>query len=388
MYNKKIRTSGRLQKMAQKIQTSVVIGTRPELIKMSPILRRLNDSDTFDLQFIDTGQHYDYEMDSIFCEELNLPQPIFLNVGSSTPGKQTGKALMMIEEHLLEYQPDVVMVAGDTNSTLSGSLAASKLGVPIAHVEAGLRSFDRTMPEEINRVIVDHISRWLFAPTQKAIDNLKAEGIEPEKIIFTHDIHVDVLNDNFKLADEKSNILTENDLDKYVLVTCHRQGNTDDKTNLTGIVTALIELAQKQTVVFPVHPRTDKKLKEFDLYESLAQAPLMKLIRPVGFFDFIKLMGHANCVITDSGGIQKETIILKTPCVTIRENTEWVETLTSDANVLVGTDKEKIITEVSRRSTDEFHQYMQQVENPYGTGETSTVILNEILKSFPDSPKV
>lgn len=368
--------------MDKLLKVSVVIGTRPELIKMSPLLRRLAEFPQVDFQFIDTGQHYDYEMDSIFCEELNLPQPLFLNVGSDTPGKQTGKALIAVEEAVLRYQPDLVMVVGDTNSTLSGALVAAKLQIPIAHIEAGLRSFDRTMPEEINRVIVDHISRWLFVPTEKAIDNLVAEGIDRDKVTFTYDIHVDVLNDNFKLADEKSQILQELGVKKFVLVTCHRPGNTDAVENLSRIVHALVDLAQETTVVFPVHPRTAKKLQEFKLYELLEQQPNTKLIKPVGFFDFLKLMGHADCVITDSGGVQKETLILKTPCITIRENTEWIETIQLNANILVGTDREKIVTEVRKRSRSEFQAFMQQVENPYGSGETSQIILNTILGDF------
>jgi UDP-N-acetylglucosamine 2-epimerase (non-hydrolysing) len=364
------------------IKVSVVIGTRPELIKMSPLLRRLEENPGVDFQFIDTGQHYDYEMDSIFCDELNLPKPIFLNVGSDTPGKQTGRALIAVEAEILRYQPDLVMVVGDTNSTLSGALVAAKLNIPVAHIEAGLRSFDRTMPEEINRVIVDHISRWLFVPTQQASDNLVAEGIDREKVTFTYDIHVDVLNDNFKIADEKSQILNELGVENFVLITCHRPGNTDSHENLANITHALIELAQKTHVIFPVHPRTAKKLHEFELYELLEKEPHIKLIKPVGFFDFLKLMGHADCVITDSGGVQKETLILKTPCVTIRENTEWVETLHLNANVLVGTDREKIVTEVQQRSLPAFRKFMQQLPNPYGSGETSQIILDTILADF------
>jgi len=361
------------------IKISVVIGTRPELIKMSPILRRLAEMPDCEFQFIDTGQHYDYEMDLIFCEELQLPRPIFLDVGSATPGTQTGKAMIAIEEQILNFHPDVIMVAGDTNSTLSGAIVGSKQNIPIAHVEAGLRSFDRSMPEEINRVIVDHISRWLFAPTQQAIDNLLAEGIDRQKIILTYDIHVDVLNDNFKLADEKSTIVDDLNLEKYVLITCHRQGNTDDPLKLAHIVAGLIEAGREISIVFPVHPRTDKKLREFNLYEKLVEAPGIKLIKPVGFFDFLKLMGHAASVITDSGGVQKEAIILQIPCITIRENTEWIETVELGANVLVGTDPTKLVTAIKQRTTDAFQLWMQSVPNPYGEGQTTRIILDQII---------
>lgn len=368
--------------MPSKIKISIIIGTRPELIKISSLLRRLSLSNDFEFQFIDTGQHYDYEMDKIFCEELKLPQPIFLDLGSSTPAHQVGRAMILVEKQLQHFNPDVALVVGDTNSTLSGTLTAIKMNIPVAHLEAGLRSFDRTMPEEMNRIVVDHVSHWLFAPTQQAIDNLVAEGIERNKITFTYDIHVDVLNDHFSLAKENSKILSELNLKKFVLITCHRQSNTDSSENLANIVDALIELANNFTVVFPVHPRTDKKLREFGLYEKLASTSNIKLIKPVGFFDFLNLMGHAACVITDSGGVQKETLILKIPCVTIRENTEWIETIAAGANVLAGTDKSKIVAEVSRMAQPDFHEFMQTVINPYGNGETSQIILNQLASDL------
>ncbi|MCI0511602.1 UDP-N-acetylglucosamine 2-epimerase (non-hydrolyzing) [candidate division KSB1 bacterium] len=368
--------------MQEKIKISLVIGTRPELIKVSPLLRQLEKSTRFDFQFINTGQHYDYEMDLIFCEELALPTPVFLKMGSDAPARQVGKAMLAIEAQLVQFQPDLVLVAGDTNSTLAGALTASKLNIPIAHLEAGLRSFDRSMPEEVNRVIVDHISRWLFVPTEKAITNLIAEGIDAKQITFTYDIHVDVLNDNFSLANQNSNIVEQLQLHDFILITCHRQSNTDDPVKLQNIVTALLTLSQKQDVVFPVHPRTRNKLIELNLFDKLERNSHLKLIKPVGFFDFLKLMGHAACVITDSGGVQKETLILKTPCITIRENTEWIETVRLGANVLVGSDPEKIVAEVQRRATPEFHQFMSQLENPYGNGQTTRLILDTIFNDF------
>lgn len=368
--------------MKKPIKVAVIIGTRPELIKVSPLLRKMQADPAFDFLFIDTGQHYDYEMDSIFCEELNLPQPVLLNIGSATPPSQIGTGLLAIEKHVTAYQPDLAMVVGDTNSTLSGALTASKMNIPIAHVEAGLRSFDRTMPEEVNRVIVDHISRWLFAPTQQSIENLKAEGISGNLITFTHDMHVDVLQDNFELAVERSKIRRELALDNYVLVTCHRQSNTDIRENLANIVSGLKEIADTQTVVFPAHPRTVKKLHDHGLYELLDQHQNIHVIKPLGFFDFLSLMGHARCVITDSGGVQKETLILKTPCVTIRENTEWVETTACNANVLVGTDPGKLVDQVNQRSQADFQEFMQTVVNPYGDGTTSQIILDKICQDM------
>ncbi len=366
--------------MSEKIKISIIVGTRPNLIKVSPLVRKIKEDESIDMQFINTGQHYDYELDEIFIKELNIPKPVFLNVGSGTQGKQTGEALIKIEKELIEFKPDVSVVIGDTNSTLAGALASTKLHIPVAHIEAGLRSFDRKMPEEINRIVVDHISDILFVPTENAVKNLKNEGIGDEKIFFVHDISVDACLQNYEIA-KKSEILKKMNINNnFVLVTLHRQENVDNKENLCNILDALLEISKGKGVVFPIHPRTLKNLKAFGIFEKYSEN--LRFIKPLGYFDFLKLIGSSSCIVTDSGGVQKEALILKTPCVTARTTTEWTETTDMNANVLVGTDKEKIIEEVSRRSSKEFHEFMEKTENPYGDGKTSERILRNI-KNIP-----
>ena len=359
--------------MKNKIKISIIIGTRPNLIKISPLVRKIKEDPDIDLQFINTGQHYDYELDEIFIKELNLPKLVFLNVGSGTQGEQTGNALIKIEKELINFKPKIVIVIGDTNSTLAGALASVKLHIPVAHIEAGLRSFDRKMPEEINRIVVDHISDILFIPTENAIKNLKNEGIPDEKIFFVQDISVDACLRNYEIA-KNSEILKKLEIDDdFVLVTLHRQENVDSKENLCNILDALIEISKNKEVIFPLHPRTLKNLKSFNVFEKYSKN--IRFIKPLGYFDFLKLLASASCVVTDSGGIQKEALILKTPCVTARATTEWIETINTDANVLVGSDKEKLIEEVSKRSSKAFHEFMKKIEHPYGCGKASEQIL-------------
>lgn len=315
-----------------------ITGARPQFIKYAPLskeLRKLHQD-----VLIHTGQHYDYNMNKVFFDELGIPQPDYnLGVGPGTHGYQTGEMLKGIEEVLIKEKPDLVMVYGDTNSTIAGALSAAKLNIKVAHVEAGLRSFDRTMPEEINRVLTDHCSDYLFCPTQTAFDNLKTEGIT-RGVYLTGDVMVDVLTQNREIA-ERSRILDDFGLEskQYLLVTIHRASNTDNRHNLENIVDALCEI--NETIIFPVHPRAEKLLKEYGLYDRLSEK--VKLTQPLGYFELLKLLSHAKKVLTDSGGIQKEAYILKTPCITLRENTEWVETVEDGWNVLVGTDKKKII---------------------------------------------
>ncbi|CEG12289.1 UDP-N-acetylglucosamine 2-epimerase [groundwater metagenome] len=372
--------------MKDKIKISIIVGTRPNLIKISPLLRRIKNDEDVEMQFIDTGQHYDYELDEIFINELNLPKPIFLNVGSGTPGKQTGNAIIRIEDEIIKFQPCIIVVIGDTNSTLAGALTASKLHIPVAHIEAGLRSFDMKMPEEINRIVVDHISDILFAPTENSVKNLKHEGIIDEKIFFTWDMSVDVCLENYEIA-KNSDILKRLNINNkdFVLVTLHRQENADIKENLCSILDALLEIAKTYCVVFPIHPRTLKNLKAFGIFDIYSKN--IDFINPVGYLDFLKLLASASCVVTDSGGVQKEALIIKTPCVTTRTTTEWIETINLGANVIVGTDKEKIIDEVLKRSSKEFHKFMEKIENPYGDGKTSERILKYIKAYFEKNQK-
>ncbi len=315
-----------------------VIGARPQFIKCAPLskeLRKLHRE-----IIIHTGQHYDYEMDKVFFDELGIPKPDYnLGVGSGTHGAQTGKVLEKTEQILMQEKPDLVIVYGDTNSTLAGALAAVKLNIKIGHVEAGLRSFDRTMPEEINRVLTDHCSNYLFCPTQTAVDNLKREGITMG-VYLTGDVMVDALAAN-KDAAERSMILENLGLNskQYLVLTIHRQSNTDNETNLRSIVEACLEIGGD--IVFPVHPRTEKYLKAYGLYDKLKEK--VRLTMPLGYLDFLKLMNHARRILTDSGGIQKEAYILGVPCVTLRDITGWVEAVEDGWNILVGVDKERII---------------------------------------------
>ena len=358
------------------MKLTVCVGTRPQLIKISPLLRRIGEERKVVLQFIDTGQHYDHELNQTFYDELHLPQSTFLKVGSGEPGEQVEKAVISIEKEIQKFKPDTLLVIGDTNSTLAGALAAKKLGIRLGHIESGLRSFDRRMPEEVNRVTVDHMSDMLFAPTENAIQNLKAEGIPEERIIFTYDITVDACRENYELAKSRSDVMKRLGLRKngFLLVTSHRQENVDDEKNLKRLVAALTKL--KMPVIFPMHPRTRKNLKAFGLLEKLEEKCI--LTKPLGYFDFLTLLGNAACVITDSGGVQKEALILKTPCVTIRTTTEWPETISLGGNVLVGLDEEKILAETEKRAAKGFRKTMETIRNPYGDGKTSERILEAL----------
>jgi UDP-GlcNAc3NAcA epimerase len=318
-----------------------VIGARPQFIKYAILAKELRAVHSDIL--IHTGQHYDYNMNKIFFDELGIPAPEYnLGVGSGSHAFQTGEMLKAIENILLKEKPQMVIVYGDTNSTLAGALAATKLHIPVGHVEAGLRSFDKSMPEEVNRILTDHCSDYLFCPTQTAIINLHKEGLT-EGVYLTGDVMVDALN-AYKEVAERSGILDKLQLkDKdYIVVTLHRASNTDVRKNLENIAEALIVLCKEgERVVFPVHPRTVKLLSESELYGRLKDN--VKLVEPMGYFDFLKLLNHSKKVLTDSGGIQKETYILQVPCITIRENTEWVETISEGWNVLAGSDRDKII---------------------------------------------
>jgi UDP-N-acetylglucosamine 2-epimerase (non-hydrolysing) len=318
-----------------------IVGARPQFIKCAPLSRELRKQHQEVL--IHTGQHYDYLMNKVFFDELDIPAPDYnLEVGSGSHGVQTGEMLKKIEAVLTSEKPDLVLVYGDTNSTLAGALAAVKMHIKTAHVEAGLRSFDKTMPEEINRVLADHCSDWLFCPTQTAVDNLGKEGIT-RGVYLTGDVMVDAFLYARERA-ENSDILEKLNLKskQYILATVHRASNTDNKENLENIVNAFCQL--QEAVVFPLHPRTKKQLKFFGLYDKLAQC--VKLIEPLGYLEFTRLLNHASKVLTDSGGVQKEAYIYKVPCITLRDNTEWVETVQDGWNLLVGTDMGKIVAAV------------------------------------------
>lgn len=317
-----------------------IVGNRPQFIKLSPVLKASERYRDLKNIIVHSGQHHDYNMSKVFFDELGIPKPDYdLEVGSGTHGTQTGEILACLDSILLDEKPDCVVVYGDTNTTLAGALATAKMKIKLGHVEAGLRSFDKSMPEEINRVLTDHCSDYLFCPTQTAVDNLKREGIV-RGVYLTGDVMVDALLHNKETA-ERSEILSKLGLEskKYMVATIHRQSNTDCEQSLRSIVDAYSEI--DEIVVFPLHPRTEKFLKEYGLYDRLRGK--VKVTKPLGYLDFLKLLNHAKRVLTDSGGIQKEAYILGVPCITLRDNTEWVETVENGWNVLVGTDKERII---------------------------------------------
>ncbi|MEM1646316.1 MAG: UDP-N-acetylglucosamine 2-epimerase (non-hydrolyzing) [Ignisphaera sp.] len=307
-----------------------VVGARPNFIKLSVVYSALKD--IFDQLIVHTGQHYDYELSRVFFEELAIPEPDYdLNVGSGSHGYQTGEMLKRVEEVLLKENPRVVVVYGDTNSTLAGALASVKLGIPVAHVEAGVRSYEKYMAEEINRVVVDHVSEFLFAPTRKAVENLQREGIV-KGVYFTGDVMLDIfvsVRDKFSVRDEG-----------FILVTVHRAENTDSPERLKAILEALVESGER--VIFPMHPRTRKRIAEYG-FEWFLNAENVEVTKPLGYLKFLDVMSRARVVVTDSGGVQKEAYFMGKPCITLRESTEWVETVESGWNTLAGADKERIL---------------------------------------------
>jgi len=298
---------------------------------------------------IHTGQHFDYNMSGIFFDELQMREPDHhLGINGDSQGAQTGRMLSRIEQVLVAEQPDMVLVFGDTNSTLAGALAAAKLNIPTAHIEAGLRSFDRRMPEEINRVVTDHVSTLLFAPTQTAVRQLHTEGIT-NNVHFTGDVMLDSILANLEKAESKSQILSQLGLSKgnYSLVTVHRSENTVDSHRLTGIVDALTEIAESDLLIWPVHPRTRNALSEFDIISSTNK---IRMLEPLPYLDLLVLQKNARVVLTDSGGIQKEACWFGVPCVTLRDQTEWVETVELGWNQLAGAETHRILEAFGKAS--------------------------------------
>ena len=347
-----------------------IVGARPNFIKLAPLSKELRKE--FEELIIHTGQHYDYELDRIFFDELGIPAPDYhLGVGSGSHGYQTGEMLKRTEEVLTKEQPDLVLVFGDTNTTLAGALAAAKLHLKVGHIEAGLRSFDRRMPEEINRILTDHCSDLLFCPTETAVTNLTNEGIT-RGVYLTGDVMVDALHETVEIAEMHSRILDKLGLKskQYFLATVHRPENTDDVERLRNIADAFCEIGN---LVFPCHPRTEKSLKDFGLWDRLNEHVM--ILKPVGYLDMLVLEKRAKKILTDSGGIQKEAYILKVPCITLRENTEWVETVEDGWNVLLGADEEKFLGAV--------HDFEPQREqrNMFGDGNAARRIAEEIKEA-------
>ena len=340
------------------------------VVIVHPIIRECEKKGLYYF-ILHTGQHYSYNLDKTFFHELELPEAKYnLDVGSGSHAKETGEMLMGIEKVLLKAPPDIILVEGDTNTVLAGALAASKLHIKIGHVEAGLRSYDRAMPEEINKILADYISDYLFAPTEKAKKNLLREGIEEDKIFVTGNTIVDAVYQNLKIAERKVDILNKLNLnpEEYFLVTAHRQENVDIKERLKGILDALESVYREFNflIIYPVHPRTKKRIREFCLEVPKG----VELIEPLGFLEFLQLEANAKLVLTDSGGVQEETCILRVPCVTLRDNTERPETLEVESNVLSGVNQNRILS-----ATEEMLSRGNNWKNPFGDGKAGSVII-------------
>jgi len=366
-----------------------IVGARPQFIKVAPVSRELRKKHQEIL--VHTGQHYDKNMSDIFFEELEIPNPDYnLAIGSGGHGKQTGEMLVRIEEVILSEKPDWVLVYGDTNSTLAGALAASKLHIPVAHVEAGLRSYNRKMPEEINRVLTDHISSILFCPTKNAVQNLIKEGfsnicnngelLSKETsfeqsnpfVVNVGDVMYDSTIYNSKIAQQNSKIIQKLSLNSYILATIHRAENTDSPKRLKSIIEALIEISKDKQIIFPIHPRTSRKIKELGI-EFITKR--ITLIEPVSYLDMLVLEQKALTVITDSGGVQKEAFFFKVPCITLRDETEWIETVEAGWNTLVQAKPDEIVKALARPipgNSSSFH---------YGAGRAAELIISILERS-------
>jgi len=324
-----------------------VVGARPNFMKAAPVLQALADFDGVRQTLVHTGQHYDKNMSELFFEELGLPEPeVNLEVGSGSHAAQTGQIMISLEPVVLEYKPDLVLVYGDVNSTLAGALLCSKLGIQVGHVEAGLRSFDRTMPEEINRLLTDQVADLLFTPSEDGNENLEREGVDSEKVHLVGNVMIDTLKRLLPIAEKKSP-LRELGIEpkRYGLVTLHRPPNVDDPSSLLAIIEVLEDISCYITIIFPVHPRTRRSILQLDLPRRNSD---LYLVEPLGYLNFLSLQQNADVVITDSGGMQEETTFLNVPCLTLRENTERPITVTLGTNVLVGQDMDRLRSEVAR----------------------------------------
>ncbi len=361
---------------------SLVVGARPNFVKLFPLYYKLKEVNTLESEVVHTGQHYDIQMSDVFFKEFNLPEPdINLEVGSNSHGKQLGEMLIKLEDYYLKNKPDLIVVFGDTNSTLAGALVGAKMNIPVAHVEAGARSFDDTMPEEINRIITDRVSSLLFVPDPIAYKNLLKEGIDKGKIFNVGNILVDTLIMNFeKIKRIASEILQKEGLEPfgYALLTLHRANNVDEKNRLLKIIDIIDKVSQRINIVFPVHPRTQKALKEL----GIGSIKNIKMIEPVSYLEFMALLINSRFVMTDSGGVQTESTILNVPCFTMRDNTEWVITLEKGTNRLVGLNEENILKGIKKILKEE--KVSPNVRIPsckisYWDGKTSERIVNIII---------
>jgi len=359
----------------------LIVGARPQIIKSAPIIHEAQKHKEIELQLVHTGQHYDFEMSKIFFHEMELPDPtVNLGVGSGSHAWQTGNMMIKLEKTMIEHKPDIVMVPGDTNSTLAGALAAAKLHMPVAHVEAGARSYDMRMPEEINRRLTDHCSSLLFVPTKNCCNNLRDEDIPKQRIKLSGDTMYDALLQH-SVAATKSKILKTLCLkrDEYAALTLHRPENVDNPKTLGNIIRAITAL-KELTIIFPVHPRTQQHLTTTKFTNQLKVANHIRLVEPVGYHEMLQLTKHAKMVFTDSGGLQKEAFWLHTPCITLRKTTEWIETTESDANVLAGSNTRKIVEAAKKiMNTRGIKLRLEKLRNPFGKGLAAERIIDETL---------
>lgn len=364
----------------RKLKILNVVGARPNFVKICPLIKAMKCHHEIDPILVHTGQHYDVKMSENFFTELEIPPPNYnLGVKADSHAQQTALIIMKFEEIVLKEKPDLILVVGDVNSTLASALTACKLGIPVAHVEAGLRSFDRGMPEEINRILTDHISEYLFTSEPSGKQNLLREGVEEVKIYFVGNVMIDSLM-NYSKRISNSSILEKLQLKpkSYAVLTLHRPENVDHEEKLETIINAISEVLSCIKIIFPAHPRTMRRLVEYGLMEKVKKLKEdFRLIEPLGYLDFLKLVGGAKFVLTDSGGIQEETTFLGISCLTLRENTERPITISEGTNVLVGTDRERIIVESLKALNGKKPYSIPQ----YWDGKTSERIVKVITES-------
>ncbi len=372
------------------MKIAIVLGTRPEIIKMASIIDEIIKRN-IELVLIHTGQHYNKEMSDNFFKDLEIPSPNYnIHIGSGPHGKQTGLMMQGIEEVLMDENPDIVLVQGDTNAVLAGALAASKLHIAVGHVEAGLRSFDLTMPEEINRKTCDICSLMYFIPTEQSAINLLSENISRKKLFITGNTIVDACFRHLKIAkkrgieDKSLKKLDIENMNNIITLTMHRAENVDDEERLNNIINALSQLTETN-IIFPIHPRTKKNLKYFGLWNKINEIKHIHIINPLNYLDFLLLLSYSKLVLTDSGGLQEESITLNIPALTLRYNTERPETVDAGGNILVGSDEDNIINNVRKILNDSsFAENMKSATNPYGKGNTANLIINTIEKFYKE----
>ena len=367
--------------MPNKIKVISIVGARPNFVKIAPILSAIKRYKHINSILVHTGQHYDFEMSQLFFQNLKIPKPDYnLEVGSGSHAWQTAKIIERLEPVLGEEKPNLVIVVGDVNSTLAGALAASKLHIPVAHIEAGLRSFDMLMPEEINRLLTDHISNYLFATEKSAVKNLIQEGISRQKIYLVGNVMIDTLF-KLKTKSKKSKVFEELKLKKkeYAVLTLHRPENIDDKKIFNDLIETVRKIQGKIKIIWPVHPRVKKQLRKFNFFNKIKKIENLFLTEPLGYLEMLALNNQAKFILTDSGGLQEESTILGVPCLTLRQNTERPVTVEVGTNIVVGTDRDKILRETNNILAG---QSKKGKCPKYWDGKTSQRIVKILLKEI------